>query len=369
MLGRWPSSVERSKCQPDRGRVLRTVLPFEGVIAAVLIIATAPATRAATAEQGLWTARAQTIVTQVTAYGKVEPAAVLRVRAGEDGVLTAFDVRPGDQVAPGAMLGRLAGPTVDAALATRRAELASAQAALAAARQDLAISRQNEAARLSTRDAVVKAEAAVSEAEARLTSAQAQLSAAQGVAAIKAEQPGRVLSVDAAAGERVTAGQIILVLQPTDALWLHAAVYGRDARSVRKGMTGRFTPADDGAPVPVRVSGIAASLRPDGGRTVNLVAAGASPGWVNGEAGTVTIETGTLDGVTVPTRSLILDKARWYVLVHTDKGDRAQEVTPGPSRGAFTIIEKGLAPGAAIVVDNAYLEFHRGVAARYQPPD
>jgi len=42
---------------------------------------------------------------------------------------------------------------------------------------------------------------------------------------------------------------------------------------------------------------------------------------------------------------------------------------PGPARGWQTFIERGLEPGAQVVVENAYLEFHRGISKNYQPPD
>lgn len=335
---------------------------------AALAVGAALAARPALAAGGVWIAPAQTIATQLTAYAQVEPKAIVRLRAGEAGVLQGFAVRPGDLVAVGAVLGRLSGPPVEAVLAARKADLSAAEAALTAAQQALAIERQNLAARLSTRGAVLKAEAAVAEAQARLASTRAQASAAEDMMVLRAPRAGRVLTI-AAAGERVGEGETLLTMEPTNDLWLHAAVYGPEAGAVRVGMTGDFTPADGGAPIPVTVRAIAAALRPDGGRTVDLDADDGPAPWRNGEAGTVTIKTGTLKGVAVPTRALILDEAQWWVLVHTAAGDKPQRVTPGPSRGALTLVEKGLAPGTAVVVENAYLEFHRDVAERYQPPD
>jgi hypothetical protein len=71
----------------------------------------------------------------------------------------------------------------------------------------------------------------------------------------------------------------------------------------------------------------------------------------------------------VPTRALILDQGTWWLLVHTPQGIRRQAVVPGPSRGESTLIEKGLHPGAEIVVDNAYLLFHRDFSKSFQAPD
>ncbi|MGH7089122.1 MAG: efflux RND transporter periplasmic adaptor subunit [Stellaceae bacterium] len=339
------------------------------VAGAVLAIGAASGAWSAPAGNALWIATAQTIATQATAYAQVEPKAVARLRAAEAGVLESFTARPGDLVAAGAVLGHLSGPSVAAVLTARKADLSAAKAAFTAGQQTLAIERQNRAARLSTRDAVSKAEAAVAEAQARLATAHAQESAAESMAVLRAPRAGQVLTVSAADGERVTDGETLLTLQPTGDLWLHAAVYGAEAGAVRVGMPGEFSPADGGAAIPVKVRAATAALQPDGGLTVDLDAAGAPPPWRNGEAGTVTIATGTLKGAAVPTRALILDKAQWWVLVHAAAGDKPQRVTPGPSHGALTFIEKGLAPGAAVVVENAYLEFHRGIAQSYQPPD
>ncbi|MDE2228781.1 MAG: efflux RND transporter periplasmic adaptor subunit [Alphaproteobacteria bacterium] len=334
-----------------------------------LVAALTFAARPAGAEDALWVAKAQTIAMRVTAYGDVEPRSVLRLRAGVDGMLRDVSVQPGDDVAAGAVLGRLAGPPIDALLGARRAALAAAEATVKGAQQELAIERQKLAARLSTRGAVDKAEAAVSNARANRDSARAELSAAEDMAVLHAPQAGRVLTLNAAAGEHVAVGETLLTLLSAKDLWLRATLYGADANIVRAGMPGQFVPASGGAAIPVKVRAVVGALDRDGGRTVNLTAANDAPGWLDGEAGTVTVDAGTVSGVAVPTRALILDRAHWWVVVHTAKGDKPQMVTPGPRSGALTLIESGLAPGTAVVVANAYLEFHRGISERYQPPD
>ena len=336
-------------------------------LAMLVFLVVAP--RPAGAEDALWIAKAQTIALQTTAYGDVGPRAVLRLRAGVAGMLQNVTVQPGDDVAAGAVLGQLAGPPVAALLGARQAALAAAEATFTAAQQELAIERQKKAARLSTRGAVDRAAAAVTNAQADRDKARAELSAAQDMATVQAPQAGRVLTLDAAAGERIEPGQTILTLLPAEDLWLRAAFYGADASRIRAGMPGQFIPADGGAAIPVKVRAVVGALNHDGGRTVNFVSADAAPSWLDGEAGTVTVDAGTVTGVAVPTRALILDQAHWWVIVRTAKGDEPQMVTPGPRSGALTLIESGLAPGTAVLVANAYLEFHRGIGARYQPPD
>lgn len=90
---------------------------------------------------------------------------------------------------------------------------------------------------------------------------------------------------------------------------------------------------------------------------------------VNGQFGTVTLNGAQRLLPVVPTRALVLDQGKWWVLVRTEKGEQPQAVVPGPAHGWQTVIESGLQPGEQIVVENAYLEFHRGISENYQPPD
>jgi multidrug efflux pump subunit AcrA (membrane-fusion protein) len=207
------------------------------------------------------------------------------------------------------------------------------------------------------------------QAQAARDSAKADLKATQNMVLVRAPRAGRVLTLRAAAGERLQPGETILTLLPNQALWLRAAFYGSAANRIRMGMSGIFAPAGGGATIPVKARAVVGALRPDGGRTVSLVATDSEPGWLDGEAGTVTTDVGKVTGVAVPTSALILDQAQWWIVVHTAKGNEPQRVVPGPRRGALTLIEHGLVPGTAVVVANAYPEFHRGISAHYQPPD
>lgn len=323
---------------------------------------------AAAGAAGTITAHAQTVTVQYRAYGRVQPIAVLPLTAGQAGVVTGLRVVPGSPVTAGEILATLTGPEIQALLVSRNGELRSAAAGLASARRALAIERDKLAAHLTTRVAVGAAESALASATAAFQTAQAQLEDAQAKSTLRAPSAGRVLALDAADGERVADGQTILTLQTGGRLWLTASFYGADAASIRLGMSGIFQPATDGAPVPVKVAAVGATIGPDGGEEVGLVS-GDTGAWLNGEWGAVTINGGTRPMIPVPTEALILDQARWWVLVHTLRGDRPQPVVPGPTRGWQTFIEGGLTPGQQIVVRNAYLEYHRGIAARYTPPE
>jgi RND family efflux transporter MFP subunit len=312
--------------------------------------------------------QSQIVTNQFEAYAQVEPIAALPVRAGEAGVVAGLKIFPGDSVQAGQKLAELGGPEINALLTQDGAAVNSARTNLAGALESLTIQRQQLASHISTRQMILQAESAAAQAQANLDTAEAQLRALRQLITVEAPADGSLLGVNAADGERVGAGQTIFTLQPADKLWLKAAYYGADAAAVHVGMTGQFTPPG-GEAIPVKVSGVFGSLTPDGGESIGLVAVSSSPDWLNGESGTVTLSGPVRSLVVVPTRALVLDQGQWWVLVHTAKGNQPQLVTPGPARGWQTFIERGLEPGAEVVVENAYLEFYSGISKNYQPPD
>lgn len=304
--------------------------------------------------------RAQPVTQTFRAYGEVEPVAVTRMRAVEPGVVSHL-VLPGERVKAGQVLAVLGGPQARSLLAQRRGALRAASIQLAADRRKLV-------AQLVTRQTLAADEAA-------FAAARGQLQVAVQTLTLRAPASGRVLAVHAADGEQVAAGQRILTLQ-TSRPWLSATFYGAQAFALHPGMKGRFQPVSGGA-IPVRVKTVSRALGPGGGEQVGLLpvshghregdALGSS--WRSGQWGSVTLAGATRPLIAVPTRALILDRARWWVLVRTAHGDRRQQVVPGPTRGWTTYIASGLRPGERVVVENAFLEFHRGISQRYTPPN
>jgi RND family efflux transporter MFP subunit len=346
------------------------------VLALALPAVASAAIAAGAGADGTVIVREQSVPAEYAAYARVRPIAVVPVRAVEPGNVTALRVQPGSPVTAGETLATLSGPEIRALLVSRQGAARSAQTRLTAAKRALAAERRQLAGQLSTRQSVAAAQSAVAAATAGLQTAQAQLRVARELIDLRAPSPGTVIAVDAGSGERVTAGQDVLTLQPSGSLWLEATYYGADAAAIRVGMPGRFAPAAGGAPVAVKVVSVLAALEPDGGERVGLVATGSTPGtrpaaampWLDGEWGSVMVVGPTRPMIAVPTDALIIDRARWWVLVRTPGGDRPQPVVPGPTRGWNTLVAKGLEPGQRVVVQNAYLEFHRGIAHHYTPP-
>lgn len=305
--------------------------------------------------------RAQPVRESFRAYARIQPVAITQVHAVEAGVVRRL-VLPGERVTAGQVLAVLGGAQAESLLAQLRGALRAASIQLAADRRKLTT-------RLVTRQTVAADQAAYAAARGRLQVALETLT-------LRVPAAGQVLAVEAADGEQVAAGQLILSLE-TSRPWLQATYYGSDALAIRPGMTGRFQPVS-GAAIPVRVRTVSQALQSDGGEQVGLFPVlprghdtGSAPAgrWRSGEWGTVTLQGQTREMVAVPTRALIFDRARWWVLVRTPRGDRRQAVVPGRTSGWMTFVSRGLKPGERIVVQNAYLEFHRGISRRYIPPD
>ncbi len=295
--------------------------------------------------------------------------AVLPIRAALAGEIKGLSAVVGQHVHPGEKLAELGGPQVAALLAQQQAAVESAKTNVAGAEQVLDIARQQIASHLSTRQSVAQAEGELAKAQGNLLSAEAQLSSSQKLLALESPADGTLLAVQAANGQLVSAGETILVLQPADSLWVKAAYYGSAAAAIHVGMMGEFIPASGGTPIAVNLLSVAGNLAPDGGESVGLVAKASSPPWLNGERGEVVLNGEVRSLVAVPTRALILDQGKYWVLVRTNKGNLARAVVPGPARGWKTFLERGLEPGAEVIVENAYLEFHQNISKNYAPPD
>lgn len=309
------------------------------------------------------------VTPRLEAYGEVVPITVLPVTAAEPGVVTGMKVVPGMHVRAGESLAHLQGAEIRSMLSQGEADVRSARAQLAASQKSLVILQQQLISYLSTHQEVHQAESAVAQAQTNFDNAQSRLSAVRQMMTLRASANATVLAVNATNGELVGTGQPVVTLQLTDELWLKAAYYGNDAATIRTGMTGVFDPADGGDPILVRVRAVISPLTAGGAETVGMMPVAQRFRWRNGEFGTVALQLPTRSLIEVPTRSLILDQGKWYVLVRTAHGDHPQAVVPGPARGWETFLQSGLKPGAQVVVENAYLLFHRSIARQYQPPD
>ena len=340
-----------------------------GVLALVWLVLSTGVLPATGQSQGESVAAQIAAVTpHLEAYGQIEPGATLTISFPEAGYLAGL-VLPGAQVQAGQELAHLNGADIRSMLLRSQRECQTTRALLSRSRQFLAAQQRQLSLHRTTRQAVYEAERAVIRARTSVNEAQSQLRAVRQMITLRAPVAGTVLMINATNGELISASQPILTLQTPYRLWLNAAYYGADLSAIRAGMTGMFSPADGSGPVPVRVCAVSGLLTAGGGASIIMARGTPHSRWIDGEFGTVMLNLPQRLLVAVPTRSLILDQGEWWVMVRTPHGDRPKMVVPGPTRGWLTFLEQGLNPGAQVVVENAYLLFHRDISQRYQPPD
>ncbi len=302
-----------------------------------------------------------------TAYAVVEPVAPVTVQALVNGTLVQWRALPGMAVRRGDVLGRLAGPE-------RAKEVAAARAARDQAAEALDLAKKNEAVVqqtypvISNSQKLHEARSLVLQAQSALEAAKARWAFVRDEGEIRAPDSGALTDVYAAEGQTVAAGTVLARMEDPSRLWVHAVFYGRDALRLRPGLKGSFVPVGGGEAVPVRVSGVIAPVRPDGGRAVGCLPLGPSA-WVSGEAGTLDLKSPSVSWPAVPEAALILKGERWYVVVRGSGGYENREVEPGPEESGWRAIPRGLKPGERVVVKDAYRIFHRDVAKGFTPPN
>lgn len=318
--------------------------------------------------EGLYTVGTREAAVHMHAPARVRPVQTLIVRVTADGTVQDLKVVPGQHVRRGQVLARIGGTEYATQLAEARSTVAERQAELEVARETLRGVRRTYPG-VTTKRRLQQALGAVTEGTARLAAARARLGFVERSGSVTAATDGTVIALQAANGQRVATGDPVLRLVPAGTLWLQADFYGRDAARLRPGLHGQFRPVGGGPPVAVTVRTVVTPQRADGARRVGCVADSGDGEWTNGEGGMLELQGPRRSWTVVPTRALVMDRGRWWVLVHGDHGDRRQAVVPGPTRGDRTLIASGLKAGQQVVVADVYFKFHRDFSRHYQPPD
>ncbi|MEO1229942.1 MAG: efflux RND transporter periplasmic adaptor subunit [Myxococcota bacterium] len=231
------------------------------------------------------------VVRTIEASGVLVAAEPSVVGADVEGRLVAIEVRPGDRVAEGQRLARLAAPdlafeaaALDAAYRAAVAQRERAGASLTAARAELGRLRrlaereraspaEVEQAEAGAKSAAAGARAAASEvaaAKARLARARQRANATE----VVAPGPGVVLTVPGALGAVVGPGRppLFELAQSLDALALEVDVDEADVGAVAVGQTARFAvPAHPARSFSARVDGVGLAARRVGGLSVYRV--------------------------------------------------------------------------------------------------
>ena len=316
--------------------------PFWLLLAAFAVTGAAP--------PGWVTVHATQQAPVLSGFAAVQPGTDVTINVLQPGILTSFSVAQGESVKPGQLIGHLGGPEIAAALV-------EAQGASNAANATLAAELSKFADHLST-------QAAVAQASANAQAAIAKLTALQAATLLQSPVAGQIQSLAAGPGAALLPGQAVAVVQPDSGAWVRTVLYGPQATTLVPGTAARFIPADGQPAESVTLRGVL-NKQADGG----LVLAFSGLALQQNEAGTLSLALPPRQVLLVPSEALVLDDGRWWVMLHDSKGDRAVQVVPGEVQGAHTPILSGLAAGDQVIVQDAALLYHRGIAALYQPPN
>lgn len=316
------------------------------------------------------TVHAKTYTRYLTAFSRVMPISVVQIKAREKGVVHYHkDILPGRQVKAGAILGHLSGPDVKAKISTFHSIIKKEHSQLKISKLILKTEHVEHSLRINTYKALYQAQANVEQAYANLQVTLENFRTFKHNLRLQAPFNGTISQIDTGSGEQANQQQNLLTLLNPQRLWLVARFYGQESQEVQLGMKGTFAPSGGMQSLKVKVVSLLPVMQANGARLIGLKSLVSEPGWVNGEVGKIYLRGKKFSAVAVPTRALILDKGQWWVLVHKQQGNRRLTVSPGPSRGDWTLILHGLKPGSRVIVNDAYIKFHNNISAHYMPPD
>lgn len=316
--------------------------------------ASAPASSAAAGERLV--VREQTVPDLKPVAATVTSRNLAEARARIGGVLVSLDVREGDLVRRGQLIGRVIDQRIgletrayDASAAAAAAENGRAQAELKRIK-DLYDHGVYAKARLDQAEAAAKA-AAGNLSAARAQRAASAETAAQG--AIVAPADGRVLHADVPAGSVVVPGQTIAAITAGQTV-VRVEIPEADARSLAVGQTVRVASEDLGDAV---TSAPIVQIYPDvsgGVVTADLAAPGLKSDLV-GQRVRVRLQIGRRTAIVIPGRFVVTRYGVDYVRVLARDGSAADspvQTAPGPEAGGVEILS-GLNPGDVILAPGA----------------
>lgn len=319
----------------------------------------------------------------ITGFGQILPTAVLTLRASLTGEIQNTKLALGQKVFAHQIVGYLGGPIIDGQIKQAIIESAQQAARVKAAARAVEIERHTLKDQLSTQTTLLRAEQALDAAKADWARAKAAQKRLQQARVLRAPAAGVVTSIAQTNGSLVQPGKAIAQIEPTEDLRLRARFYPLPAAqqfgSIHPKMPGWFTPVGSTQKIAVEVDSVLPLDAQDGAVPVMLQlaktpAAPTDAGtWGSNVAGTVELIGDAHKVTPIPTRALVLEHGQWWVLVRKagQKEDhwQRQAVAIGESHGEMTDVTAGLSADEQVLVDQAYLEFHRHFGLRYQQPD
>jgi RND family efflux transporter MFP subunit len=244
-----------------------------------------------------------------------------------------------------------------------RAAFGQAETAVALAKAVQAHTADNFSRQLATRDDVSRADAGVQSAQDALAALQRQgAGAAAGV--VTAPFDGVVVTLSAAAGDRVQPGAVLMSIAPADGLVVTAGVEPNVAQRVHVGDAVQVQSIAGGLVQASRVLRVDSALNPRS-RLVDIDVAAPGPLPLPGDAFRVLLSTGDVQGWTVPHAAVLNDEKGDYLFqLAKTKAIRVPVQVRAPS-STLDVVEGPLDAGRPVIVDGAF-QLTDGMAARTQ---
>lgn len=318
--------------------------------------ATAPDMAVRLAPGDIARAGTQPLARTVAVSGSVQALRTAMVKARIAAELRSLDVREGETVRAGQVIGRL--DDTEATWRLRQAEdqAATAQAQLAIAERTLANNRALVTQGFISVNALQTSESNVAAARATLAAAQAAAELARKSvrdAVLTAPINGQVAQRLAQPGERVGLDARIVEIVDLSALELAAPLAPADVAALQPGLTATLTVEGLAAPVAGRVARIAPATQAGTRAVMVYIALDETPGLRHGLFAQGTVEVARTPARVVPLSALRTDGARPAVLVAEAGRIARVDVTPG-ERGLASF--GGGAPEPAVAVGDALPE-------------
>jgi RND family efflux transporter MFP subunit len=280
----------------------------------------------------------------VTAYGRVQAGAPASqtIMAPLSAVVESVDVRPGQTVAQGAPLLRLA-PSPPAA-----ASYTQAESTVRVATDLVTRTRSMVAQHLATAQQVADAEKARSDARATLDALKAQ--GADGPKILRAPFPAIVTALSTTPGAIVAEGATLIQLARPQGLVLQVGLVPDEASSVAAGDNVTITPIGGGPPLQGTVSLRGSVVQATDGLIPVDVTIPLGKLFV-GEMAEANITTGQLTGYVVPHEAVLVnDQGQTYVVQSMNLTARKVPVHVVGAQGVEDVIAGTLDPAAPLVV-------------------
>ncbi|MDB5461416.1 MAG: efflux transporter periplasmic adaptor subunit [Caulobacteraceae bacterium] len=305
-------------------------------------------------------AKRGTLPVTVDAYGAVGPAAnALRsISLQQLAQVVNVAVTPGVAVRKGQPL------LLYSSAPESRAAFGQAQTAVALAKAVQAHAADNFSRQLATRDDVSRADAALQSAQDALAALQRQGASEPG-GVLAAPFDGVVVTMSAAAGDRVQPGAVLMSIAPANGLVVTAGVEPDVARRVHIGDAAQVQSITGGPTLPSRVLRVDSALNARSRLVdIDVAAPGVLP--MPGSAFRVTLSVGDVQGWTVPHAAVLNDEKGDYLFqLAKAKAVRVPVQVRSPS-SVLDVVDGPLDASRPVIVDGAF-QLTDGMAARTQP--